>query len=196
MVNTLAQAVWRGDNGSVHYLSSSPEGSDLIFTSPAYGVAREHFDGPVRMVKSRAGHMYEMISATESTTVTPTTTGMLLHTIGGVCFYCTGPDADWSLPYGERHDYELWPHCPGDKRQVQPRFEREPEPAQSSSPSTGTPAESATREAASLRPSAKPSEDSQGGAKVRVFDPQYTPAPEAPVTPPELRWGPGPGASW
>jgi hypothetical protein len=105
--------VHRGTDGSVHYLSSSPEGSDLIFTSPAFGVAQEHFDGPVRMVKSRAGHMYEMISATESTTITPMTTGMLLHTIGGICFHCAGPDADWALPYNERHDYDLWPHCPG-----------------------------------------------------------------------------------
>jgi hypothetical protein len=61
---------------------------------------------------------------------------MLLHTIGGVCFYCTGPDADWSLPYGERDDYELWPYCPGGKRQVQPRSDREPEPAPASSHGT------------------------------------------------------------
>jgi hypothetical protein len=176
MVRPTAKAVYRDKKtGTVHYLSSSPDFSELIFTSPDYGVVRAHFDGPVRMVKSRAGHMYEMISATESTTITPTTTGMLLHTIGGICFYCTGPDADWSLPYGERHDYELWPHCPGDKRQVQPRSEREPEPAPASSPGSA-----------------------QRGAGVRWLDAEQKPepVPEEPVTPPDVRWGPGPGAYW
>jgi hypothetical protein len=107
-MSTLAKAVWRGDSGSVHYLSSTPEGSTLIVTDPAFGVERVHLDGPCRMVNGGSSYMYESISATGSTRITPTTTGLLIDNLG-ICVYCAFP------PVGQPdrgHDYSLWPHCP------------------------------------------------------------------------------------
>jgi hypothetical protein len=177
IMTAVAKVVWRSADGSmVHYLSSTPEGSDLIFTSPAYGVVKEHLDGLCRQTDRASGHMYESISATGSTLITPTTTGMLIREYGH-CMSCfLGP-----------HDYELWPVCPSgdrgkkaDRKVVPLRSEPAPEPVPASSQCTV----------------AEPSAPAEGKAKVGLLDPQYTPAPVEPVTPPEIRWGPGPGASW
>jgi hypothetical protein len=103
-MSTLAKAVWRGDSGAVHYLSSTPEGSVLIVTDPVLGVERVHLDGPCRMVTGSSSYMYLSISATGSTQITPTATGLLISEYG-FCTYCmTGP-----------HDYELWPVCPSER---------------------------------------------------------------------------------
>jgi hypothetical protein len=76
-MTALAKAVHRGDDGSVHYLVSTPESSLLVITDPVLGVDRIPFDGPVRMLPPRAplgvpGEVtgvveYESISASGST---------------------------------------------------------------------------------------------------------------------------------
>jgi hypothetical protein len=70
IMTAVAKAVHRG-NGSVHYLSSSVDGSLLIVTDPALGIRRIPVEGPCRLI---AGHpsgaaRYEAISATCSTTI-------------------------------------------------------------------------------------------------------------------------------
>jgi hypothetical protein len=45
-----ARAVYRGADGSVHYLSSTAESSVLIVTDPAVGMTKIPFDGPCRLV--------------------------------------------------------------------------------------------------------------------------------------------------
>jgi len=47
-MSRLAKAVHRGADGSVHYLASSRDGSELIITDPVVGLSRVHFDGPCR----------------------------------------------------------------------------------------------------------------------------------------------------
>jgi hypothetical protein len=72
-MSTVAEAVHRGTDGSVHYLSSTPTGSQLIITDPALGVRRIPLDGPCRLTDrgdNTGSVVYESISAKESTTVT------------------------------------------------------------------------------------------------------------------------------
>jgi len=110
IMSTVAQAVHRGSDGSVHYLSSTPTGSMLIIADPVLGVSRIRFDGLCRLIprdpRLPAGYdavQYLSISAAESTRVTVRPgRAPFLHTIGGVC---------WECMLGE-HDFGLWPVCP------------------------------------------------------------------------------------
>jgi hypothetical protein len=175
-MSALAEAVHRGRDGSVHYLASSPTGSQLIITDPVLGVRRQSFDGPCVLVSNTGSVEYRSISRTESITVwvrpgqEPS-----IHSIIGVCAECMAGD----------HDFEHWPHCPGSDREpkadvlpLQPRSEPVAEPVVEPAPcsSTGT-------------------GDAQAAPRVRVLDPQYTPPSEEPVAPPEMRWG-GPAGGW
>jgi hypothetical protein len=178
-MTTLAKVVGRTDGGGIIFLNSTDTSSDLIFAHPTLGVQREHFDGPCRKVEGNACVHYESVHVGGSTTITVTDKGLLLHTLG-LCSSCMGGD----------HDFDTWPTCPsGDRKRKQgPEPENvvplpsEPAPEPSSAPSNGA--------------AAKPSAPAPSKANVRVLDPQLTPAPEESVTPPELRWGPGPGAGW
>jgi hypothetical protein len=138
-----ARAVHRGADGSVHYLSSTPDGSLLIITDPAVGVTRIPFDGPCRLIPRSpllpAGYDavdYRSIGASGSTLVSvrpgerPFTYG-----VTGLCDSCMdGP-----------HDFGLWPVCPGEgERQV---FGPAPVPASEPvSVSRGVPDEPVGRE--------------------------------------------------
>jgi hypothetical protein len=128
---------------------------------------------------------YEMISRTESTLIT-VHPGQppFEHTIGGVCSSCM---------HGE-HDFELWPVCPSGNRHQKPA---EDEPVAVQEPVFAQLPEPAQEPAAASSPgtSAAPAESSEGGARVRWFDTEPDHAQE-PLTPPETRWGPGPGAYW
>jgi hypothetical protein len=189
----VAKAVHRGADGSVHYLSSSPDHSVLIITDPVLGVDRIELDGPCRLIPrgpnlpaSYDSVVYESISATGSTRV-DVSPGQpaFLHVMGGVCWSCAFTARDGG------HDYDLWPTCPSENRRTKRDEDRgvvrlAPRPedtAAVSSPGTGA-------------SSSAPPVEGRADPLVRVFDPQFTPAPVEPVTPPEIRWGPGPGASW
>jgi hypothetical protein len=144
-MTAVAKAVHRGADGSVHFLSSTPDRSVLIITDPVLGKDEITFDGPVRLVPPRAGSgavEYESISASGSTTV-HVSPGQrdLIREVGGLCTYCCFPPLG---QLGRSHDYELWPVCPGDARR---RKDHAP----------GTPPEVATRDTASLRPAPSPS---------------------------------------
>jgi hypothetical protein len=73
-MNTVAEAVHRGIDGSVHYLASTPTGSQLIVvTDPVLGVRQPGLDGPCRLTDpggNTGSVVYESISAKESTTIT------------------------------------------------------------------------------------------------------------------------------
>jgi hypothetical protein len=109
-MSAVAKAVHRGANGSVHYLSSTVDGSLLIIADPAYGVVKIPLDGPCRQVPrgpnlpaGYRGVVYESVSATGSTQITVSPGRRPFeHTIGGVCSCCV---------LGV-HDFELWPVCP------------------------------------------------------------------------------------
>jgi hypothetical protein len=49
IMTAVAKAVYRGSDGSVHYLSSSPDHSLLIITDPVLGVELIEFDGPAQL---------------------------------------------------------------------------------------------------------------------------------------------------
>jgi hypothetical protein len=200
-MSTLAKAVHRGADGSVHYLATTAEGSLLIITDPVLGVRRLPFDGPCRLVRQGGGSAeYESISATSSISVT-VNPGQepLISELIGICTACVFPLVGQP---DKGHDYGLWPYCPSSDREkdgnvvpLPPRSEpvrervpaepvQEPEPA--SSPGTSAPigAVSASAEGAQSDAGVRWLDDTR-----RAPDPQYTPASEEPVTPPEIRWG-------
>jgi hypothetical protein len=63
-MSTVAEAVYRGTDGSVHYMSSTPAGSQLIITDPVLGVRRIGLNGPYRLVHrcDTGSVQYESIS--------------------------------------------------------------------------------------------------------------------------------------
>jgi hypothetical protein len=194
-MSTLAEAVHRGTDGSVHYLSSTPTGSQLIVTDPVLGVRRLSLDGPCRLTDpggNTGSVVYESISAKESTTVT-VSPGQepSFHILGGFCTHCVF-DAG-----GAGHDFDLWPECPfGDqvKEQIQdaavvrltPRPEPAPEPAADSAPEPAPRSGIGTSDAQAEAP-----EPVQSAPRVHALD----------VDPPlskrerEMRWG-GPAGGW
>lgn len=156
-MGAVAEAVHRGADGSVHYLSSSVDGSLLIIADPAYGVARIPLGGPCRQVPrgpnlpaGYRGVVYESVSAAGSTLITVSPgRPPFEHTIGGVCSSCM---------LGE-HDFELWPVCPGPL----------PEPVKEPSSASGS--------GTSAVPSTPPDAPAKGKARVRWLDAKK-PAPE------------------
>jgi hypothetical protein len=106
-MSTLAKAVHRGDNGSVHYLWSNPDGSTLVITDPKLGKILLRFDGPCRLLRRDGDSVdYESIGATGSNMVM-TRPGMepLINSLGLRTSCMDGP-----------HDYDLWPVCPSGNR--------------------------------------------------------------------------------
>jgi hypothetical protein len=96
----VAEAVFRGADGSVHYLSSTIEGSMLIITDPATGVSRIPIDGPARLVAQfpSGAARYEAIGATVSTTVDVSPgQGPYIREMG-LCDYC--------FTHSDGHDWE------------------------------------------------------------------------------------------
>jgi hypothetical protein len=96
-MSRLAKAVHRGADGSVHYLASSRDGSELIITDPVVGLSRINFDGPCRLV-SRSPSLPASYDAVEykSTTVSGSSSVSVRpgqppfeHSIGGVGPACT-----------------------------------------------------------------------------------------------------------
>jgi hypothetical protein len=178
-MRTVAKAAHHGADGSVHYLSSSVNGSLLIIADPALGLRRIPLDGLCRLISAHPSGAvrYEAIGATESTTVDVAPGREPLISSLGMCMSCfVGP-----------HDFELWPVCPRS-----PRAKPAPEPEQvlgaqtTVSSSTGT--------------AGRPTESSRGKPSVRVLDIESAPAPvqEEPLSRSEAasRWGPTPGAYW
>jgi hypothetical protein len=194
-MSTVAEAVHRGSDGSVHYLASAPDSSLLIVTDPVLGVRRLSFDGPCRLTDpggNTGSVVYESISAKESTTVT-VSPGQepSFHILGGVCTHCVF-DAG-----GAGHDLDLWPECPfGDqvKEQIQdaavvrltPRGEPAPEsvadPAPEPAPRSGTGTSDAQAEL---------SRGTQNAPQMRVLDAD----PPLSKREREMRWG-GPAGGW
>jgi hypothetical protein len=131
-MSTVAEAVHRGSDGSVHYLSSNPKASFLLITDPVVGVSRIPVDGLCRLIKADGDSVeYQSIGARSSTTVRTSPGQEPLISEYGFCFSCVGGP----------HDYDLWPVCrSGDRgKKVDGN-------------SVSTPPEVATRDAASLRP--------------------------------------------
>jgi hypothetical protein len=144
-MSTLARAVHRGGDGSVHYLSSADDGSTLIIADPALGKAVPiRLDGPCRL-RSRTddGRVeYEAIGTVYSTLVVVSPGSPPLISEYGFCSSCM------TLP---SHDYELWPVCPseGVKQRVNGRPTEKgapngatfpgPELAQSAQPGSSVP---------------------------------------------------------
>jgi hypothetical protein len=122
IMTTVAKAVHRGADGSVHYLMSTEDSSLLVITDPVLGVDKIRFDGPVRKKPPRQlnrdphpgevtdGVEYESISATGTTMVSIAPGRGPLITQYGFCVSCAFPPAG-QLSRG--HDYSLWPVCPG-----------------------------------------------------------------------------------
>jgi hypothetical protein len=160
-MTAVAKAVYRGSDGSVHYLMSTPDSSLLVVTDPALGVRRFSFDGPCRLTRSGADSVqYESISATGSATVTVWPGQEPLFSEYGFCTSCAFPPLGQP---GRNHDYEQWPVCPsGDRAKPAPAPERVQEPAQPSS--TGT--------------AGRPTKPSRGKARVRVLDAEPARVPE------------------
>jgi hypothetical protein len=154
-----ARAVYRGADGSVHYLSSTAESSVLIVTDPAVGMTKIPFDGPCRLVPRSpllpAGYDavdYESVGVSGSTMISVSPGGVpSTYSVTGVCISCVeGP-----------HDYSLWPVCPmGDRvsygqhdgevgevaRVRAPRSEPVEEPEPAVDPEPGEPVEEPAEE--------------------------------------------------
>ena len=165
-MGAVAKALHRGADGSVHYLSSTVDGSLLIIADPAYGVVKIPLEGPCRQVPRGpnlpAGYVavvYESISATGSTllTVSPGRPPFE-HTIGGVCSSCM---------QGE-HDFESWPVCP------RPLAQPVKKPSSASSPGM------------SATPNTPPEAPAKGKARERWLDAKK-PAPEPEPEPVPVR---------
>jgi hypothetical protein len=216
IMTALAKAVHRGDDGSVHYLVSTPESSLLVITDPVLGVDRIPFDGPVRMLPPRAplgvpGEVtgvveYESISASGSTRVSVRPGEVPFIYSMGVCFSCSFPPPDRA---GMGHDYELWPVCSGDKGSRTPTVVQAPEGTyfhhididhQKAFPVPGTVAQPAPEPAqsSSTGTAGEPTESSKGKPRVRVLDAGPAPVQEEGLSRGEAasRWGPTPGAYW
>jgi hypothetical protein len=180
-MNTVAEAVHRGIDGSVHYLASTPTGSQLIVvTDPVLGVRQPGIDGPCRLTDpggNTGSVVYESISAKESTTITvcpgqePS-----IYSIVGVCTH-------WAfVAGGAGHDFDLWPECPfGD--QV-----KEPEADAAVVPLRPRPAPALEPVA---EPEPMPSQRTQSAPRVRVLDAD----PPLSKREREMRWG-GPAGDW
>jgi hypothetical protein len=71
MSSTVAKAVHRGSDGSVHYLVSAVKSSLLVVTDPGLGVRRIELDGLCRLISAHPSGAvrYEAVGAAESTTV-------------------------------------------------------------------------------------------------------------------------------
>ena len=96
--------MYRGVDGSVHFLSSTDQGSTLIITDPVLGVRPIRLAGPCRLTaQNEVSVEYSSISAESSISIVirpgheP-----LINELIGICTACL----DGS------HDYELWPECP------------------------------------------------------------------------------------
>jgi len=109
-MSRLAKAVHRGADGSVHYLASSRDGSELIITDPVVGLSRINFDGPCRLV-SRSPSLPASYDAVEYESITVSGSSSVSvrpgqppfeHSIGGVW---------WACMHGD-HDFSVWQVCP------------------------------------------------------------------------------------
>jgi hypothetical protein len=195
IMTAVAKAVYRGSDGSVHYLSSSPDHSLLIITDPVLGVERIEFDGPAQLTSHPKSDGVGYVSVSASTTTTTVAVGPgqppLIHQYG-FCFPCAFPPLGQAV---EGHDFELWPQCPSgdphrkrradaDSDNIVPLPEPSREPGSPSSTGTG----------------AEPTEPSRGKPRVRVLDaePESEPVQEESLSRREAasRWGPTPGAYW
>lgn len=189
-MNAVAKAVHRGADGSVHYLSSTVDGSLLIIADPAYGAVKIPLDGPCRQVPRGpnlpAGYVtvaYESISATGNTLITVRPgRPPFEHTIGGVCSSCM---------FGE-HDFGLWPVCPSGNRHKKRDTESVDEPGTSAAPST-PPDAPAKGKARVLRLDAKKPAPEPGMPPAPAAEPMRSRQERRDL---ETRWGPGPGAYW
>jgi hypothetical protein len=106
-MSTLAKAVHRGSDGSVHYLSSNVDGSTLVITDPKLGrVPPIRVDGLCRLSYRTGGDRveYEAIGTVCSTLVSVSPGDPPLISEYGFCTSCMAGD----------HDYELWPNCPSE----------------------------------------------------------------------------------
>jgi hypothetical protein len=182
-----AKAVHRGVDGSVHFLSSSPDRSFLLITDPAFGVRRIPVEGLCRLI---SGHpsgaaRYEAISPKWSTTIDVSPGQEPRIREMGWCDYC--------LVHTEGHDFELWPSCPSGDRHRRRKADADsdnvvpvPEPEQESVVSSGT------------GTGGEPASSSKGRPRVRVLDAESAPVQEEPLSRGEAasRWGPTPGAYW
>jgi len=198
IMTAVAKAVYRGSDGSLHYLSSSPDHSLLIITDPVLGVERIEFNGPAQLTSHPKSDGVGYVSVSASTTTTVAVgpgQPPLIHQYG-FCYPCAFPPLGQAV---EGHDFELWPQCPpgdphrkrradADSDNVVPLPEPAPEPERVAavSSSTGTGGE--------------PTESSRRRPRVRVLDNESAPAPvqEEPLSRSEAasRWGPTPGAYW
>jgi hypothetical protein len=93
MSSTVAKAVHRGPDGSLHYLMSTDVNSLLVIPDPALGVRRISFDGPVRLVprdsKSDAVHYESSASGSTRVVVCPGEEPAISDY--GFCVYCAFP---------------------------------------------------------------------------------------------------------
>jgi hypothetical protein len=186
-MSTVARAVHRGQDGSVHFLSSTLTSSFLLLTDPTVGVSRIPVDGPCRLISAHpsGAARYEAISPKLSTTVDVGPGQEPRIREMGWCDYC--------LVHTEGHDFELWPFCPSGDRHRKRRADADsdnvvplPEPLQAA----GSPSSTGTG----------------GKPRVRVLDaeraPGMAPVPTLePLTGAEAReaaarWGPTDGAYW
>jgi hypothetical protein len=188
----LAEAVHRGRDGSIHYLASSPTGSQLIITDPVLGVRRLGFDGPVVRASNTGSVEYESIGSSGSTTVIVSPGHEPNITWIGICTYCAFPP----IGHANRgHDFQLWPYCPWADRDREPESDQNVVPLPARSEPVAEPAPRPSTGTGDAQ--AVPSPGTQSAPRVPVVgvDPQYTPASEEPVTSPEIRWG-GPAGGW
>jgi len=114
-MSRLAKAVHRGADGSVHYLASSRDGSELIITDPVVGLSRINFDGPCRLV-SGSPSLPASYDAVEYESITVSGSSSVSVRPGQPPFeldwWC------WACMHGD-HDFSVWPVCPrGDRKPV------------------------------------------------------------------------------